>query len=424
MMEAGQKIRDYVLDAPIGAGGVGEVWRAHHERLDKPVAIKVILPHLCRDANIFKRFEQEAVAMAKLEHPHIVSVYDFFPVGENACLVMSYIEGGSLEDLIKRHGRLGLAEALEISGGILEALDTAHRQLVVHRDVKPSNILVRPDLHAYLVDFGIALVLGKTRVTKFGTNVGTSEYMSPEQIRGDKPDHQTDVYSFGCVLYEMLAGRPPFGSLSAEGVTDYTIMQRHIKDAPPLLRSLNPKVDQQTEAVVVRALAKDRRDRFAGCAEMHAALLAPAQVRVGIDKPPPIKTLPALKVALGVLVLSTLIAAIGWIYTYRSLQQASLAPHANLSGELLQARKAKDMAEGQANRYRKQLSGTAVQLQQASDELKRYQNNIEQLRDELFSAKRERDKARKKAEELISQIKVLKNQINTKKLNDIIGRED
>jgi chromosome segregation ATPase len=124
------------------------------------------------------------------------------------------------------------------------------------------------------------------------------------------------------------------------------------------------------------------------------------------------------------LVLSTLIAAIGWIYTYRSLQQASLAPHANLSGELLKARKAKDMAEGQANRYRKQLSGTAVQLQQASDELKRYQNNIEQLRDELFSAKRERDKARKKAEELISQIKVLKNQINTKKLNDIIGRED
>ena len=208
-MKPRDQVRDYILEERIGAGGVGEVWRARHVRLDKPVAIKLILPHLCQDENIYNRFVQEAIATANSEHPNIVSVYDFFSNNDDAFLVMSYIEGGSLQDRLKR-GRLSLSEALRIARDILGALDFAHQRGIVHRDVKPSNILLSLDSHAYLVDFGIALILGKTRITRFGANIGTPDYMSPEQIRGGQLDHRTDVYSFGCVLYEMLTGRSPF----------------------------------------------------------------------------------------------------------------------------------------------------------------------------------------------------------------------
>jgi len=199
-LEAGERIRDYVLEQRIGEGGVGEVWRARHTRLERPVALKIILPHLVRDENIHSRFLREAENMANLRHPHIVRIYDFFPFNDIEYLVMDYIEGGSLQNRLSRLGRLPLTDALHISRDILDALDFAHRKQIIHRDVKPSNILLAADSHGYLGDFGIALVLGKTRVTRFGTNVGTLEYMSPEQIHGEELDHKTDVYRFGCVL--------------------------------------------------------------------------------------------------------------------------------------------------------------------------------------------------------------------------------
>ena len=321
-MEDGQNIRDYVLKSQIGAGGVGEVWRAYHNRLHKEVAIKFILPHLCRDLDIYQRFVREAVEVARLEHPHIISVYDFFPFDDNACLVMPYIKGGSLQDRIVRQGRIDLEEALYISRGILDALDHAHQQAVVHRDVKPSNILVTADSHPYLVDFGIALVLGKPRVTNHGTNIGTPEYMSPEQIRGEKLDHHSDVYSFGCVLYEMLTGHPPFGSVGEAGATDYTIMERHLKNAPQPIRNLNPTVNDQTEDVVRRALEKDINKRFAGCGQMMRALPAPVGFTAGGKVPVP-KTHPVaqraslvLKLAAGILALAAIITIGGWIGTF------------------------------------------------------------------------------------------------------------
>ena len=325
-MQAGQKIRDYTLASCIGTGDVGEVWLADHERLHKQVAIKFILPHLCRDPAIFQRFEQEAIQMAKLEHPNIIRVYDFFPLRANACLITSYIQGGSLRKRISRHGPLDLNEALFIARGILDALDFAHQQGVIHRDVKPSNILVTADSHAYLMDFGIALVLGKPRVTRYGTNVGTLDYMSPEQIRGETPDHHTDVYSFGCVFYEMLAGRPPFGRVGEAGMADFTIMHGHLKDPPTPLRQLNPEVDQQTEYVVMRALAKEPDKRFAGCGQMMRALPAPVGFTVGgrvlqkkTPAPRPKKTF-ILKSAAAVLALVAVIAAVGWIRTYRGIE--------------------------------------------------------------------------------------------------------
>jgi serine/threonine protein kinase len=270
-LEAGQQIRDYILEEKIGAGGAGEVWRARHQYLDKVVAIKAIYRHSSQDVHFGARFLEEASVMAKLSHPHIVPVHDFFFLDGISYLVMDYIEGGSLGDLIKERGHLPLDEALTISLGILEALNFAHSRGVIHRDVKPSNILVRPDKHAYLVDFGIALVVGKQRHTRFGTNIGTPEYMSPEQILAKEIDHRTDVYSFGCVLYEMLTGRPPFGSQDT-GKTEYNIMNGHLHEKPVPVRQINRDIDQYTESAVLRALAKDPDQRYGGCQEFAGDL--------------------------------------------------------------------------------------------------------------------------------------------------------
>ena len=272
-MEAGQRIRDFILEKEIGSGGTGEVWRARHLHLGNIVAIKAIYRHISQDPAFQARFLEEASVTARLEHPHIVSVHDFFFSDGVPYLVMTYIEGGSLADLLNRRGRLPLDEVLAISRGIFEALNFAHSRGVIHRDVKPSNILVRPDKHAYLVDFGIALVMGKQRRTRFGTNMGTPEYMSPEQIQPNGIDHRTDVYSFGCVLYEMLTGRPPFGSQDA-GQSEYDIMSGHLYKQPPSLQEINHEVDEHIESVVLCALAKDPDQRYGGCQDFAKDLFA------------------------------------------------------------------------------------------------------------------------------------------------------
>ncbi len=265
--------------------------------------------------DVYNRFVREAIATASLDHPNIVRVYDFFSIDDKSYLVMSFIEGGSLQDRLKNQRPLGLNEALFISGGILGALDFAHQRGIVHRDVKPSNILLTPDNRPFLVDFDIALVFGETRVTKFGKNVGTPEYMSPEQIRGESLDHYTDVYSFACVLYEMLAGRPPFGSLGNDASNAYSIMYRHINDAPPSLRKINPEVDEKVESAVMAALAKDRRDRISGCAQMSEALGITVRTPGGKAKvvKPTKKKSRAIAFSIGFPVLLVIIAGSSWV---------------------------------------------------------------------------------------------------------------
>jgi serine/threonine protein kinase len=377
-MDAGLKIRDYLLEELIGEGGVGEVWRAHHPRLKRPGAIKVILPHLFRDQNIHSRFLQEAVNMANLRHPHIVRIYDFFSFNDNEYLVMDYIEGGSLQGRLARLGRLPLADALQISRDILSALDFAHQKLIIHRDVKPSNILLAADSRAYLADFGIALVLGRTRITRFGTNVGTLEYMSPEQIRGEELNHKTDVYSFGCVLYEMLAGRPPFGTLGE--VTEYTLMGCHIDETPKPLRDLNAEVDEHTESVVMRALSKERNDRFDGCAQMSVRLARGAPSRKTETPSTNGKRSLTLKIAAGVLGLTT--AIFGLLYAYKGNEETRSLQERNRSLEgsnrellsnvnNLEATKSNlevrngelDTEVGELSRTVKNLQGTIINLE-------------------------------------------------------------
>jgi serine/threonine-protein kinase len=248
---------------------MGEVWRAHHHTTRRPVALKVIHQ---RDSTFRDRFSREAQAMRLLTHPHIVPIHDYFIIKGYGYLVMGLIDGRSLADL----GRMSCGVALQIAGEILDALNFAHQEGVIHRDVKPSNILIDTRGLAYMTDFGIALVAGTERITRLthtGTAVGTPEYMSPEQIITPQDiDHRTDVYSFGCVLYEMLAGEPPFGSRDV-GTTEFELMQAHVKRAPAPIRQRNVEVDRNTERVITRALAKDREQRFGGCGEMAQALL-------------------------------------------------------------------------------------------------------------------------------------------------------
>ncbi len=276
-MRIGDVIRDYQFEAKIGEGGMGEVWRARHNLLDRQVAIKVMAAHLMADPEFEARFIKEAQAQARLQHPQVIGASDFFREQGRYYLVMPLIEGQSLEErLTANGGPLPLEEALRISADVLAALDYAHQHAVIHRDVKPSNILLDGAGRAYLTDFGIALMVGVERKTRTGVAIGTAYYMSPEQIRRPRSlDHRTDVYSFGCVLYEMLAGRPPFEASEEE--TDDVIKIAHIYQTPESVRRWNPAISTAVDVVLMKSLAKDPDQRLVSCGLFARELIAVAQ---------------------------------------------------------------------------------------------------------------------------------------------------
>lgn len=282
LLRTGQRVGHYVLEERIGAGGMGEVWRGRHELLARPVAIKSIVPHLAADPQFASRFRQEARAQAALVHPRIVAVTDFFFIPEGFFLVMPLIAGESLERLLEHERVMSLATAFAVALDILDGLGYAHGKGVVHRDVKPANIMVDRQGHGYLTDFGIALMIGQQRLTQTGTTIGTPHYMSPEQIlRPRQVDHRTDIYSFGCVLFEMLVGRPPFETPTEGTDTDFVVKEAHLRQRPPSPRSLNPALPAGVETVVLRALAKKPDDRFASCGEFATALTGATLEPVG-----------------------------------------------------------------------------------------------------------------------------------------------
>lgn len=273
-MEAGNCVRDYVFESKIGQGGMGEVWSARHELLDRRVAIKVMAAHLMTDPEFEARFIKEAQAQARLQHPSIIGATDFFREQGRYYLVMPLIEGQSLEEkLAASPGPLPVEDALRISADVLSALDYAHQRAVIHRDVKPSNILLDGEGRAYLTDFGIALMMGTDRRTRTGVAVGTVHYMSPEQIRRPKSiDHRTDVYSFGCVLYEMLTGHAPFEAEDNDEETDYVIKEMHVHQLPKPPQEWNQFLPGMINQVVLRALAKSPDERFVSCGEFARVL--------------------------------------------------------------------------------------------------------------------------------------------------------
>jgi tetratricopeptide (TPR) repeat protein len=263
----------YTLDREIGRGGMAYVYRAHDRQHDRDVAIKVLKPELAAALGT-ERFLREIHIEARLQHPHILPLYDSGVADGFLYYVMPYVEGESLRDLIRREKQLPLADALQITREVAEALSYAHAHDVLHRDIKPGNILLSGD-HAVVADFGIAKVIsevGQDSLTGSGIAVGTPEYMSPEQGTGDgTADRRSDIYALGCVLYEMLAGEPPFSGRSAQ-----TILARHRQDTPPPLHSVRPGLPPAIEASVERALAKVPADRFPTAAAFAASLTAPA----------------------------------------------------------------------------------------------------------------------------------------------------
>ncbi|MGI9188160.1 MAG: Stk1 family PASTA domain-containing Ser/Thr kinase [Gaiellales bacterium] len=256
----------YRIIRRLGQGGMARVFLAQDESLHREVAIKVLADRHSDDPHFIERFQREARAAARLNHPNIVQVYDQSQ-GGMSFIVQEYVEGETLKDLIRREAPLDPRRAITIALQILAALRVAHQQGVVHRDVKPQNILMQPDGKVKVADFGIASAGGDTEMTEAGSIVGTAQYLAPEQARGLSVGPPADLYSVGIVLYEMLSGRVPF-----EGDTAVNVAMRHVQEAPEPLTDRNPLVPVALESVVMRALAKDPRQRYQSADEMGIEL--------------------------------------------------------------------------------------------------------------------------------------------------------
>ena len=267
-MQPGMTVGSYRILEQVGLGGMATVFKAYDPGTDRYVAIKIVSPHFANNPEFRERFRREAKSIAMLEHLHIIPVYAFGEEGDTAYLVLRYMDTGTLRDRMNDHP-LDFAEAGRLIDQIAGALDYAHRNGVIHRDVKPSNVLVDSEGNTYLTDFGIAKIVEATiELTGTGTAMGTPQYMSPEQCRGDKSlTAATDIYSLGVILYQMLIGRPPF-----EAETPLAIIQMHLNDPLPPPRQLNPDIPEELERVLLKALAKDPADRHSTAAEFAARL--------------------------------------------------------------------------------------------------------------------------------------------------------
>ena len=269
----GTDLGGYRILEQLGRGGTSVVYLAEHVRLGRQAALKLLSPGF-GEADFTERFLRESRLAASLDHPSIVPVYD---AGEDEGLLyiaMAYVDGTDLKTLIASEGPLPLRRALAIAGQIASALDAAHERGLVHRDVKPANILLGRDDRAYLSDFGAVKELASGGLTRTGSFVGTIEYCAPEQIEGGPVDARTDVYALGCVLWECLTGKPPF-----ERATDVAVLNAHLHDEPPKLSRVAPELRSGLEPVLERALAKHPLQRYGSCGALVTAARAAAAER-------------------------------------------------------------------------------------------------------------------------------------------------
>jgi len=261
----------YQVDSLLGQGGMSAVYRASDPNLRRMVAIKMIHPHLSENPNFVDRFKEEAAAVARLRHPNIVQVYDFNIDGDTYYMVMECLIGETLQARLKRlneaQRHMPYPEVIRFCSQLCEAVGYAHNHELIHRDIKPANIMLDLNGQAILMDFGIVKIVGGEYHTATGATVGTAMYMSPEQIRSEKVDERSDIYSLGVTLYEMISGQTPYQADSA-----LTLMMMVLNDPLPDLRDLRQGIPESLLAVVEKALAKDKEDRFQTMAEMAAAL--------------------------------------------------------------------------------------------------------------------------------------------------------
>ena len=284
----GQQFGPYKITEKLGEGGMAVVYKGYQQSLNRYVAIKVLRQELAQDEEFVARFRREALAVADLDHPNILHVYDAGFVQGLYYIVMAYVDGGSLRDLVGQ-GPLEPDYALSIAAQMADALHHAHQRGIVHRDVKPNNILLSRDGRPLLSDFGIAKALHESSgLTRTGMSIGTPEYMAPEQIQGQKVDARTDIYALGIVLYEMLVGWAPFSS-----TTPVAALYKQVNEPPPPLRQANINVPAWLEGVVNRALAKSPLERYQQASDFAEAL---RQRRAPERTPVPIRTATPTKV--------------------------------------------------------------------------------------------------------------------------------
>jgi eukaryotic-like serine/threonine-protein kinase len=266
--EPGRELFDgrYRLESVVGTGGMATVWRAQDESLGRVVAIKMLAERYSEDESFVERFRREAQSAAGLNHPNIVAIYDRGEADGSYYIAMEFLDGRSLKDEIVEDGPLPAPRAIDYALQILQALKFAHRHGVVHRDIKPHNIIVGRERRLKVTDFGIARA-GASQMTEVGSIIGTAQYLSPEQARGQQVRPPADLYSLGVVLYEMLTGRVPF-----EGDSAVAIAMKHVSENPRPPRELNPSIPPALEQVVLRALAKDPALRYQSADEMSADL--------------------------------------------------------------------------------------------------------------------------------------------------------
>ena len=260
----------YKLMERLGKGGMAEVYKAHHEKLDRFVTIKILHTFLSDDQEFLARFEREARAVAALRHPHIVQIHDFEHEDDIYYMVMEFINGGTLQskmaELSKDGQYLPIGQVKRTLRQIADALDYAHKRGIIHRDIKPSNILMNTDHDAFITDYGIARMMSEMKFTATGSLIGTPTYMSPEQGKGLDLDNTSDIYSLGIILFEMLTGKVPFAS-----DTPLAIIHKHIHEALPNPSELRPELSASLEKVIFKAVEKEPKDRYQTAVELYDA---------------------------------------------------------------------------------------------------------------------------------------------------------
>jgi serine/threonine protein kinase len=259
----------YAIVKRLGGGGMAHVYLGRHASLGRPVVVKVLHRTLAKEAEMRERFRREAEAAARLVHPHVAAILDEGMADDLVWLVMPYYAGGSLADLLGRQRTVAPAHAAAVAAQVAMALDYAHRHGVVHRDVKPDNVLFDEDGNAVLTDFGIATARFHGRLTATGRAMGTPHYMSPEQAMGKLVDGRSDVYAVGLLLYEMLTGNPPF-----DGDDSYAVGYKHVHEAPTPPEQRTDGIPSALSAIVMRCLAKPAGDRYDRGAYLADALIA------------------------------------------------------------------------------------------------------------------------------------------------------
>jgi serine/threonine protein kinase len=278
-----EQLGKYKIIKTIGEGGFGVVYLAE-DNIGLRVALKVLHSHIAADEMLAAYFKREAKALARLSHPHIVSIHGYDEIDNRSFIVMEFIEGTTLSELLAGGQQLPLPQVLSVFRQTLAALGHAHGKGVIHRDVKPANIMLAADGATKIADFGIARLADSEKLTRTGTGAGSLLYMSPEQIKGKDIDHRSDLYSLGVSLYQVLTSTTPFS-----GDSDYEIMSKQLNDPPPPLRQSRPDLPQSLEDLILKAMSKKKEDRFQSAAEM-AEVLAGIQDEIGVEKVDPERT--------------------------------------------------------------------------------------------------------------------------------------